>query len=233
MNSMFQGCGELECLDLSHFDTSNVTDMGWMFSECYKLKEIKGINNFNTINANKMNSMFNKCHSLEYLDLSNFNIINVTDMECMFNENFVLKEIKGIDEFYAINAENLKDMFNECNKLNYLEISKFYFKNVDNKNADEILTELNQGKNNIKKSKEEIDNTIAINFTSTNQHIKNYTMGCKSSDIFKHIEKKLFIQFPELMNEEIYYLANGSLVNTNETLENNRIKNGTQILISY
>ena len=45
---MFQQCNELEYLDLSNFDTSKVTDMSFMFSECYKLKEIKGINKFNT-----------------------------------------------------------------------------------------------------------------------------------------------------------------------------------------
>ena len=43
MNSMFQGCLELEYLDLSKFNTSKVKDMGWMFNECHKLKEIKGI----------------------------------------------------------------------------------------------------------------------------------------------------------------------------------------------
>ena len=34
---------ELEYLDLSNFNTSNVTNMGWMFNNCFKLKQIKGI----------------------------------------------------------------------------------------------------------------------------------------------------------------------------------------------
>ena len=58
-------------------------------------------------------------------------------------------------------------------------------------------------------------------------------MICKSTEIFRDIEKKLFIQFPKLINEDITYLANGNVINKYETLENNRIKNGTQILISY
>ena len=49
MSEMFQECNELEYLDLSNFDSSNVTDMGFMFSECHKLKEIKGISNFRSI----------------------------------------------------------------------------------------------------------------------------------------------------------------------------------------
>ncbi len=54
MSTMFDECIELEYLDLSNFDTSNVTDMGWMFNKCLKLKEIKGINKLNT---NKVNNM--------------------------------------------------------------------------------------------------------------------------------------------------------------------------------
>ena len=41
MNAMFQYCYELEYLDLSNFDTSNATDMSFMFAVSYRLKEIK------------------------------------------------------------------------------------------------------------------------------------------------------------------------------------------------
>ena len=48
---MFGICYELEYLDLSNFDTSNVTTMRNMFVKCNKLKEIKGLNKFNTKNV--------------------------------------------------------------------------------------------------------------------------------------------------------------------------------------
>ena len=41
MRTIFQLCTELEYLDLTSFNTSNITDMGWMFNEYHKLKEIK------------------------------------------------------------------------------------------------------------------------------------------------------------------------------------------------
>ena len=49
MMAMFQECYELEYLDLSNFDTSNVTDMGWMFNNCHinNFRSIKIINSFN------------------------------------------------------------------------------------------------------------------------------------------------------------------------------------------
>ena len=41
MSFMFSGCSSLTSLDLSNFDTSNVTDMGNMFSGCTSLQNIK------------------------------------------------------------------------------------------------------------------------------------------------------------------------------------------------
>ena len=73
MGTMFGECNELEYLDLTNFTTSKVTNMEFMFNECNKLKEIKGIDKFITNEAIYMNSMFQECNELEYLDLSNFN----------------------------------------------------------------------------------------------------------------------------------------------------------------
>jgi len=61
MSAIFLSCQELEYLDLTNFDTSNVNDMSWMFTNCEKLKEIKGINNFNTSQVENMESMFLGC----------------------------------------------------------------------------------------------------------------------------------------------------------------------------
>jgi len=47
MNSMFNGCSSLKEINLSKFNTQNVTDMSWMFYGCSSLKEIN-LSNFNT-----------------------------------------------------------------------------------------------------------------------------------------------------------------------------------------
>ena len=44
MKAMFQLCNELEYLDLSNFNTQNVTDMGWMFCNCNKLRYLNLLN---------------------------------------------------------------------------------------------------------------------------------------------------------------------------------------------
>ena len=96
---MFGECYELKYLDLTNFNTSNVTKMNHMFTKCHKLKEIKGINKFYTNKVTDMSAMFQYCYELEYLDLSNFDTSNVTKMTWMFNECYKLKEIKGINKF--------------------------------------------------------------------------------------------------------------------------------------
>ena len=41
---MFQECSELECLDLSNFNTLNVADMSFMFFKCDSLKYLNLLN---------------------------------------------------------------------------------------------------------------------------------------------------------------------------------------------
>ena len=69
---MFQLCEQLEYLDLSNFNSSNVTDMNCMFNECQKLKQIIGINEFNTSKVTNMCGMFALCEQLEYLEFIKF-----------------------------------------------------------------------------------------------------------------------------------------------------------------
>ena len=61
---MFQGCNEIEYLDLSNFNTENVTDMGWMFNKCYKLNEIKGINILKSLKNINQTGIFEDCPNL-------------------------------------------------------------------------------------------------------------------------------------------------------------------------
>ena len=67
---MFMGCSNLEFIDLSSFDTSNVNNMAAMFNNCNKLKEIKGINKFNTNKVTHMSAMFQECNVLVTLEIS-------------------------------------------------------------------------------------------------------------------------------------------------------------------
>jgi surface protein len=130
MKSMFNECKELEYLDLSNFDTSNVTDMMGMFMGCHKLKEIKGLNNFNTSKVTDIEAMFMECYELEYLDISNFDILNVTSLQTMFSFCHKLRVINGLNVLNTKNITKLPGMFNECKELVYVDLSNFDTSNV-------------------------------------------------------------------------------------------------------
>ena len=123
MSFMFDGCSDLTILDLSNFDTSQVTDMHYMFRRCSSLTALD-VSNFDTSNVTNMASMFNYCNSLTELDLSNFDTSQVTDMRFMFNYCNSLTAL-DVSNFDTSNVTNMASMFNYCNSLTELDLSGF------------------------------------------------------------------------------------------------------------
>ena len=60
---MFYGCSSLTNINLSSFNTNNVTNMRCMFSGCSSLTNID-LSNFNTNNVTDIGFMFSDCSSL-------------------------------------------------------------------------------------------------------------------------------------------------------------------------
>ena len=83
MVGYFYWFSEVTSIDLSALDTSQVTNMGSMFSHCYDLTSLD-VSNLDTSQVTNMNSMFFGCSSLTSLDVSNFDTSNVTNMDFMF-----------------------------------------------------------------------------------------------------------------------------------------------------
>ena len=61
---------------MSHFDTSQVTNMSEMFSSCASLASLD-VSHFNTSQVRNMQVMFHACNGLKILDISNFDTSNV------------------------------------------------------------------------------------------------------------------------------------------------------------
>ena len=70
-------------LDLSHFDTSEVTSMSWMFYGCSALTSIN-LNNINFKSVQEMGLMFYDCSNLTSLNLSNLDFPSLQSMYGMF-----------------------------------------------------------------------------------------------------------------------------------------------------
>ena len=127
---MFYECSSLTSIDLSNFNTQNVTDMEYMFSKCSSLKYID-LSNFNTQKVTNMRCMFNKCSSLKHIDLSNFNTANVTNMVYMFEECSSLASI-DLSNFNTQNVTDMGYMFNKCSSLKQIDLSNFNIQKVTN-----------------------------------------------------------------------------------------------------
>ena len=84
MKDMFYGMSNLTTLNLSSFDTSKVTDMSFMFDGMSSLTTLN-LSNFNTSQVTNMDRMFSDMHNLTSLNLSNFNTSQVTNMRYMFH----------------------------------------------------------------------------------------------------------------------------------------------------
>ena len=76
-------------------DTSNVTSMNGMFSECWALTSLD-LSGWNTSNVTEMSDMFSNCSALTSLDVSGWDTSNVTDMNSMFSGCSSLKTIRMV-----------------------------------------------------------------------------------------------------------------------------------------
>ena len=91
---MFMGCHFLTELNISSFDTSNVTDMSSMFGYCSALTQLD-VSSFDTSKVNSMYGMFRDCNNLNKVlcrtqsDLDNF---KQKAYETPSNVQFVLKQ---------------------------------------------------------------------------------------------------------------------------------------------
>ena len=130
MQYMFNDCKSLTSLNLSSFNTSNVTIMENMFRRCSSLTTLD-LSSFNTSNVISMITMFYDCGSLTSLDLSNFNTKNVTDMADMF---YYCSKLTTLDlsSFNTSNVTDMKEMFSGCSSLTTLDLSSFNTSNVTN-----------------------------------------------------------------------------------------------------
>ena len=118
MGRMFEQCWLLTEIDLSHFNTANVKSMASMFSGCHSLKTID-LSTFNTAKVENMAGMFMECTGLTYLDLSSFTTANVTDTRKMFMACDNLVTICANDWTLSGVSLDVNDvyMFSGCRKL--------------------------------------------------------------------------------------------------------------------
>jgi surface protein len=80
---MFYDCKNITGLDLSNFNTSNVTNMSYMFRGCKNITELD-LSSFDTSNVTNMSYTFRGCLKLTVLDIRSFDFTKVTSFSGIF-----------------------------------------------------------------------------------------------------------------------------------------------------
>ena len=131
MHGMFTSCHSLTHMDVSHWDTSNVSDMSHMFSFCTYLDTLD-LTMWDVSNVTNMDSMFFMdptdnfgAHSqLTDLDVSTWDVSNVTNMANMFRgcTNLISLDVSKWD---VGNVTTMERMFSDCMALKDLPLEKW------------------------------------------------------------------------------------------------------------
>ena len=128
MSFLFREMKSITSLDMSHFDTSKVKNMSAMF---YKMVNVTNldVSHFDTSNVTNMYGMFCNMANVTNLDVSHFDTSNVTNMSSMFDGMSSITSL-DVSHFNTTNVTNMSSMFREMSGLTSLDVSHFSTSNV-------------------------------------------------------------------------------------------------------
>ncbi len=141
----FFDCKFIKSLNLTNLDTSEVTNMEYMFCHIYDyIPSGNGsvfralaldFSGFDTSNVTNMRGMFRDNHAVESLDLSGFDTSSVTDMSFMFHNMTRIQslDVRSFDTSRVVNMEYMfKGLGSVLDKFKSLDLSSFDTSNVTN-----------------------------------------------------------------------------------------------------
>ena len=127
MSYMFGGCSALTAIDLSHMNTKNVTNMSSMFAST-NLETID-VSSFDTSSLIRLHQMFSNNPKLTRIDLSTFKTDNVTDMSALFWNDTSLNYV-NFNNINTSKVTTLYALFDNCTSLVNVDLSNFDTTNV-------------------------------------------------------------------------------------------------------
>jgi len=111
----------LKQINVSNWDTSNVTNMSNTFSHCELLASVD-VSKWNTSKVTNMEGMFVDCNLLASVDVNKWNTSKVTDMASMFSSCGTLRSI-DVSKWNTSNVTDISGMFFGCGSLHSVDIT--------------------------------------------------------------------------------------------------------------
>ena len=146
MSSMFEWCSNLNSLDVSSFNTSNVVDMSYMFENMQTCKSLIGLENFDVTNVETIAHLICHCYGLTSVpDLSGWTITDkCKDISYAFAgvayQNAVKNTSKwpesyDLSNWDVSNVTNMAYAFSNAFSLKSLDLSGWNTSNVVDMNS--------------------------------------------------------------------------------------------------
>ena len=130
MNGLFRGCTNLQTMDMSGIDMTSMNMVNTWFYGCSSLTDVnmKGLDISKVTN---LGSLFTNCSSLESIDLSGWDTSNVTVMGVIFGGCTNLKDV-NLAGWDTSKSTTFQEMFYGCESLETLDVSGFNTVSADN-----------------------------------------------------------------------------------------------------
>ena len=110
-SKLFRNLGSVESINLSNFDTLNITDTSYMFNNCTSLATLD-LSGWNASQVTNMYNMFFSCSALTSVgDLTNWDVSKVTNMDSMFYYCEALRSAGNLENWNVSNVEYMSNMF--------------------------------------------------------------------------------------------------------------------------
>lgn len=145
---IFSGLTNLKTIEnLKYLDTSDVTNMKYMFARCEQLTSLD-VSTFDTSQVKNMSYMFHDCKNLSSLNLTkpdgstDFDTSQVENMAHMFHNCAALRNL-NVSHFTTSSVTDMSYMFSMCSGLTSLDVSRFTTSSVkDMQHMFSVCTEL-------------------------------------------------------------------------------------------
>jgi len=142
-------------------------------------------------------------------------------------QKYTINELKNKLYNYN-NTTTINNYQTQIKKLQSIIIQKdLELNNLRNKLNINNSNKVNNSQNNVNINYDEM---MCINFISTDQNI-HFAIPCIQTDIFAHIEEKLYKQFPQYKETNNIFISNGTTVLRFKTIAENKLGNGFPVTL--
>ena len=121
--SAIRGMSNVETLDVSGIDTSEMTTLFSMFCNMQKVKtlDVSGFDTSNVDGLYNFLAIFLNCYSLESVDVSNWDTSKATTLQYLFCDCRALQSI-DVSNWVTNNVTSMQKAFNNCQSLTSLDL---------------------------------------------------------------------------------------------------------------